>query len=71
MFKIFCILGYIGVVNRSQRDIEGKKDIRAAMDAEKKFFLGHPSYRLFEYLSYILDLYLLVQFPKLADFSCL
>lgn len=37
--------GYIGVVNRSQRDIEGKKDIRAAVDAERKFFLGHPGYR--------------------------
>lgn len=37
--------GYIGVVNRSQKDIEGKKDIRAAMDAERKFFLSHPSYR--------------------------
>jgi len=38
-------LGYIGVVNRSQKDIEGKKDIRQAMAAERKFFLSHPSYR--------------------------
>ncbi|KFM63981.1 Dynamin, partial [Stegodyphus mimosarum] len=37
--------GYIGVVNRSQRDIEGRKDIKAAMEAERKFFLSHPSYR--------------------------
>ncbi|XP_018910849.1 dynamin isoform X3 [Bemisia tabaci] len=37
--------GYIGVVNRSQRDIEGRKDIKAAMAAERKFFLGHPAYR--------------------------
>ncbi|XP_062516080.1 dynamin-1-like isoform X2 [Corticium candelabrum] len=37
--------GYVGVVNRSQKDIEGKKDIRAAMEAERRFFLGHPSYR--------------------------
>lgn len=37
--------GYIGVVNRSQRDIEGRKDIKVAMEAERKFFLGHPSYR--------------------------
>lgn len=37
--------GYIGVVNRSQKDIEGKKDIKAAMEAERKFFLTHPSYR--------------------------
>ncbi|XP_046986390.1 LOW QUALITY PROTEIN: dynamin [Schistocerca americana] len=37
--------GYIGVVNRSQKDIEGKKDIKAALAAERKFFLSHPSYR--------------------------
>ncbi|KAK2498338.1 hypothetical protein MC885_000968 [Smutsia gigantea] len=37
--------GYIGVVNRSQKDIEGKKDIRAALGAERKFFLSHPAYR--------------------------
>ncbi|XP_041370302.1 dynamin-1-like isoform X1 [Gigantopelta aegis] len=36
---------YIGVVNRSQRDIEGRKDIRSALAAERKFFLSHPSYR--------------------------
>lgn len=38
-------IGYIGVVNRSQKDIDGKKDITAAMAAERKFFLSHPSYR--------------------------
>lgn len=37
--------GYIGVVNRSQRDIEGRKDIKVALDAERKFFLSHPGYR--------------------------
>ncbi|XP_071801870.1 dynamin-1-like isoform X4 [Asterias amurensis] len=37
--------GYIGVVNRSQRDIEGRKDIKAALAAERKFFLSHQSYR--------------------------
>ncbi|KAJ8979050.1 hypothetical protein NQ317_010301 [Molorchus minor] len=37
--------GYIGVVNRSQRDIEGRKDINAALAAEKKFFYSHQSYR--------------------------
>ncbi|XP_016146384.1 dynamin-2-like, partial [Sinocyclocheilus grahami] len=37
--------GYIGVVNRSQKDIDGRKDIRAALAAERKFFLSHPSYR--------------------------
>ncbi|CAC5371033.1 DNM1_3 [Mytilus coruscus] len=37
--------GYIGVVNRSQKDIEGRKDIRAALAGERKFFLSHPAYR--------------------------
>ncbi|XP_063906289.1 dynamin isoform X4 [Zophobas morio] len=37
--------GYIGVVNRSQKDIEGRKDIKAALAAERQFFLTHPSYR--------------------------
>ncbi|XP_053349162.1 dynamin-3 isoform X4 [Clarias gariepinus] len=37
--------GYIGVVNRSQKDIDGRKDIRAALGAERKFFLSHPAYR--------------------------
>ena len=42
-----CLLsGYIGVVNRSQADIDGRKDIKAALQAERKFFLSHPSYRL-------------------------
>lgn len=31
--------GYVGVINRSQKDIEGKKDIRAAIVAERKFFV--------------------------------
>ncbi|EEB17704.1 dynamin, putative [Pediculus humanus corporis] len=37
--------GYIGVVNRSQKDIDGRKDISAALAAERKFFLSHPQYR--------------------------
>jgi replication fork clamp-binding protein CrfC len=37
--------GYIGVVNRSQKDIDGRKDIKAALLAERQFFLSHPSYR--------------------------
>ncbi|XP_034085615.1 dynamin 3a isoform X4 [Gymnodraco acuticeps] len=37
--------GYIGVVNRSQKDVVGKKDIKAALLAEKDFFLSHPSYK--------------------------
>ncbi|XP_075472841.1 dynamin-3 isoform X8 [Ascaphus truei] len=37
--------GYVGVVNRSQKDIDGKKVIKAALLAERNFFLSHPSYR--------------------------
>ncbi|XP_051231951.1 dynamin 3a isoform X1 [Dicentrarchus labrax] len=37
--------GYIGVVNRSQKDIDGKKDIKAALVAEQKFFMSHPAYK--------------------------
>ncbi|KAF6772312.1 hypothetical protein AHF37_08784 [Paragonimus kellicotti] len=37
--------GYIGVVNRSQRDIDGHKDIKSALAAERKFFLTHSAYR--------------------------
>ncbi|KAI2668963.1 Dynamin-2 [Labeo rohita] len=37
--------GYIGVVNRSQKDIDGRKDIKVALAAERKFFLSHPAYR--------------------------
>merc|ERR1719264_1678320 len=37
--------GYVGVVNRSQKDIDGRKDIKTAVAAERKFFLSHPSYR--------------------------
>ncbi|KAM3876011.1 dynamin 3a isoform 2-T2 [Diretmus argenteus] len=37
--------GYIGVVNRSQKDIDGKKDMKAARLAEKTFILSHPAYR--------------------------
>ncbi|CAG0894373.1 unnamed protein product [Darwinula stevensoni] len=37
--------GYVGVVNRSQKDIDGRKDIKAALQAERTFFLSHPAYR--------------------------
>lgn len=44
--KVFPLRrGYVGVVNRSQKDIEGKKDIKNALAAERKFFISHPSYR--------------------------
>ena len=34
--------GYVGVVNRSQQDINEKKDIRKALAAEKQFFMESP-----------------------------
>ncbi|EUB56583.1 Dynamin-3 [Echinococcus granulosus] len=37
--------GYVGIVNRSQKDIDGRKDIQSAIASERKFFLGHPAYR--------------------------
>lgn len=37
--------GYVGVVNRSQKDIDGKKDIKAALMAERNFFLTHHAYK--------------------------
>lgn len=37
--------GYVGVVNRSQKDIDGRKDIKAALEDERQFFISHPSYR--------------------------
>lgn len=37
--------GYIGVVSRSQRDIESNKNIQEALDSERRFFLNHPAYR--------------------------
>ncbi|CAG2115399.1 unnamed protein product [Medioppia subpectinata] len=36
--------GFHGVVNRSQKDIEGNKKMRKAMEDEHKFFVDHPSY---------------------------
>ena len=38
-------LGYVPVVNRGQRDIDNKKKVSAALDAEREFFQNHPSYR--------------------------
>ncbi|XP_050312820.1 dynamin-like [Anthonomus grandis grandis] len=36
--------GYIGVINRSQKDLEGGKDIRVQIQFERDFFLRHPAY---------------------------
>jgi vacuolar protein sorting-associated protein 1 len=37
--------GYVPVVNRGQRDIDQKKKIGLALEAEKNFFENHPAYR--------------------------
>lgn len=38
-------LGFIGVVNRSQQDIQGNKSMSDALSAEREFFRMHPAYR--------------------------
>ncbi|KAG9608057.1 dynamin-1, partial [Aureobasidium melanogenum] len=38
-------LGFIGVVNRSQQDIQGNKSLSDALSAERDFFRTHPAYR--------------------------
>lgn len=38
-------LGYVPVVNRGQRDIDNKKAIGAALEAEKNYFDNHNAYR--------------------------
>lgn len=38
-------LGWIGVVNRSQQDIQGNKPMEEALKAEQDFFKHHPAYR--------------------------
>ncbi|KAH9958840.1 dynamin protein dnm1 [Russula dissimulans] len=38
-------LGFIGVVNRSQRDIDADKAMSDALESEAEFFTSHPQYR--------------------------
>lgn len=38
-------LGYVPVVNRGQRDIDNRKPIHTALEAERNFFEGHKAYR--------------------------
>jgi dynamin 1-like protein len=38
-------LGFIGVVNRSQQDIQSDKPLSEALKAESEFFRHHPAYR--------------------------
>lgn len=37
--------GFIGVVNRSQQDINTEKPMKDALDTESEFFKNHPAYR--------------------------
>jgi dynamin 1-like protein len=38
-------LGFIGVVNRSQQDINVEKPMQEALETETEFFKNHPAYR--------------------------
>ncbi|KAF2874766.1 Dynamin central region-domain-containing protein [Massariosphaeria phaeospora] len=38
-------LGFIGIVNRSQHDIQERKSLSDALSAEREFFRNHPAYR--------------------------
>lgn len=38
-------LGFIGVVNRSQQDINANKPMSEQMETEADFFRNHPGYR--------------------------
>ncbi|KAI9067912.1 hypothetical protein FKP32DRAFT_1643115 [Trametes sanguinea] len=38
-------LGFIGVVNRSQADINAEKSLQDALETEAEFFRSHPAYR--------------------------
>jgi dynamin 1-like protein len=37
--------GYVGVVNRGQRDVASKTSVSAALKREQQFFKGHTAYR--------------------------
>jgi replication fork clamp-binding protein CrfC len=36
--------GYVGVVNRSQKDIDSNKDVKSAIQKEQDWFTNHPVY---------------------------
>lgn len=38
-------LGFIGVVNRSQQDINSEKPMDVALENEREFFATHPAYK--------------------------
>ncbi|KAG5668334.1 hypothetical protein PVAND_016277 [Polypedilum vanderplanki] len=44
--KIFPLeRGYVGVVNRSQKDLDEKLDIKIAAELENEYFENHPAYK--------------------------
>lgn len=43
--EVFLKLGYVGVKNRSQQDINDKVRVQRGLDAEKQWFMNHPIYR--------------------------
>lgn len=69
--------GYVGVVNRSQADIDGNKNIREAQQAESEFFRNNQHYKhmadrmvtpyLQSLLSQQLGKHIREQLPKLHD----
>ena len=63
--------GYVGVVNRSQKDIDGKKDIKAAMAAERKFFLRYVKTKRnpqkFRWLTFLFPFFSHPAYRNLAD----
>jgi hypothetical protein len=43
--SLFLRHGWIGVVNRSQADINARANILVARDKERSFFRSHPEYK--------------------------
>jgi GTP-binding protein EngB required for normal cell division len=42
---VFLKLGYVGVKNRSQKDIIDKMRVQSGLDIERSWFMDHPVYR--------------------------
>lgn len=38
-------LGFVGVVNRSQHDVNTSKSVKESLEKERKFFTQHPAYK--------------------------
>lgn len=43
--EVFLKLGYVGVKNRSQKDILDKMGVQSGLDIERSWFMNHPVYR--------------------------